>query len=251
MINKMDIYNKASNIRKKLGFDEDMPLPDINVITSQISNLTLVLYPLGNKISGACLSNEKSAVIAINSTMSIGRQRFSFAHELYHLFYDKQMESVICSKTIDKGDETEQKADIFASYLLVPPNSLYERVQRIKEDHEYINIYDIVKLEQFYGVSRMAMLYNLKSEGFLTEEEAGKMYGNPSLIATAMGYPIDLYKPLPEKEQEMTYGYYITKGKELLDNDLISEGKYEELMLDGFRQDIVYGEIPEGGDSID
>ncbi len=38
----------------------------------------------------------------------------------------------------------------------------------------------------------------------------------------------------------MTFGKYIKIAEELRQKSLISKGKYEELLLDAFRSDIVY-----------
>ena len=53
MIDKMDLNNKASNLRKKLGEDSESPI-DIFKLVQKIDNLTLVFHSLGNNISGVC-----------------------------------------------------------------------------------------------------------------------------------------------------------------------------------------------------
>jgi len=45
-------------------------------------------------------------------------------------------------------------------------------------------------------------------------------------------------------------GRYIKRAEELLNRGLISDGKYEELLLEAFRADLVYG-LDEGGDLVD
>ena len=40
---------------------------------------------------------------------------------------------------------------------------------------------------------------------------------------------------------EATFGKYIKLAEELKSKEAISQGKYEELLLEGFRSDIVYG----------
>ena len=119
MINKVELINKAIFIRKRLGEDESSPI-DIFKVVQSIENLSIIFYPLNKNISGVCYKGEKSSVIAINSDMSIGRQRFSLAHELYHLYYDKSASSSVSLLNIGEGDETERNADQFASYFLVP-----------------------------------------------------------------------------------------------------------------------------------
>lgn len=132
MIDKMNLSNKASNLRKKLGEDGSSPV-DIFKIVQRIDNLTLVFYSFGKNISGVCYKGKSSNVIAINSAMSVGRQRFSLAHELYHLYFDDLNKNSISMISIGNGDENEKKADQFASYFLVPPSSLDELVEEIRK----------------------------------------------------------------------------------------------------------------------
>jgi hypothetical protein len=56
-----------------------------------------------------------------------------------------------------------------------------------------------------------------------------------------LGYDDTLYTPTPEDKQYATFGKYIRLAEELKDRELVSTGKYEELLLNGFRADIVYG----------
>ena len=65
-----------------------------------------------------------------------------------------------------------------------------------------------------------------------------------------MGFSTDLYSPLEENKQYRTYGHYIQRVEKLREMNIISEGKYDELLLDAFRDDIVYS-TEEGCDLID
>ena len=104
MIDYADLMTKAERLRKQLGEDNNSPI-DIFALAQGIDRLTIVYYPLGSKISGMCIKGaERRCTIALNSAMTLGRQRFSLAHELYHLFYDKSMKSV-CAKSIGTGNE--------------------------------------------------------------------------------------------------------------------------------------------------
>lgn len=251
MIDKMALSNKASSVRKKLGEDNTSPI-DIFALIFVLENVTLVKYPLGEKISGACLKNNTSTVIAVNSGMSIGRQRFSLAHELYHLYFDEDMITTICPSKIGGGNQTEKYADQFASYLLMPPAALYEKIQEIKiVENRKLTIKDVIKLEQYFGVSRQAMLFRLQEEGELSQSGAADMQKDVIISAAKLGYDTSLYKPTPENENKGTYGHYIKQAENLLQSDIISTGKYEEWLLDAFRDDIVYGDEMKGGELID
>ena len=106
MIDKAKLMTQATLLRGNLGEDSNSPV-DIFSLAQSIEGLTIVFYPLGEKLSGMCIKgNGNNNVIAINSTMTLGRQRFSLAHEFYHLYFDKSMLSV-CAKKINSGKEIE------------------------------------------------------------------------------------------------------------------------------------------------
>lgn len=251
MIDKMQLSNKAAAIRKRLGEDASSPI-DIFSLAQTISHLTLVFYPLGDNISGACLSSNTSSVIAINTEMSLGRQRFSLAHELYHYYFDADKTSSVCSSTIGYGDDNERSADQFASYLLIPSATLYEMIQSYKKGQERkLTFEEVIKLEQYFGVSRQAMLVRLQEEGEISLSELSRFQKGVILSAARLGYDTSLYKPTPHNKSKYVLGHYILQADNLLKSDLISNGKYEEYLLDAFREDIVYGDEEEGGNFID
>ena len=130
MLDKLDLSTKAQELREMLGEDVNSPV-DIFPLVNQIEGLTLVFYPLGDNISGMCVRDNEIQLIAINSTMSYGRQRFSLAHELYHLFFDDESGFNVCSKKLDPKSENEKCADQFASYFLAPYKSLRTAIKRL------------------------------------------------------------------------------------------------------------------------
>ena len=250
MISEMENSNIAAMFRKRFGEDNSSPI-DIFALASTIENITVTFYPLGDKISGACYKSRTSVVIAINSSMSLGRQRFSMAHELYHVYYDKNMSSTICANKIGIGNTTEKTADQFASYLLIPQAALYESIQKIRSNGAgKLSVKDVIALEQYFGVSRQAMLYRLQAEKELTFDEAAEMQKDVIRTAAVFGYDTSLYKPSPANNNKKSYGYYVKQAEKLLTAGIISMGKYEELLLDAFRDDIVFGD-DEGGRFID
>ena len=63
--------------------------------------------------------------------MSIGRQRFSLAHELYHLFFDKEQLSSVSYIQIGKGMKKKKQTSllhIFGSSIIL--YSLLEEIKR-------------------------------------------------------------------------------------------------------------------------
>jgi Zn-dependent peptidase ImmA (M78 family) len=245
---KYELSKLASELRGRLGEDDRSPV-DVFRLAHTIEELTLVFYPMGERISGMCLKGVQDVLIAVNSSMTYGRQRFSFAHELYHFFYDN-MTTVICAQDIGAASDVERDANMFASFFLAPPASLSEQIKAIKAEHGMLDLPDVIRLEQFFGVSRQAMLFRLMEEGELPRQDAEAMRSQIISRALELGYDDALYRPWPESKARMTYGRYIKQAEELLRRGLISDGKFEELLLEAFRADLVYG-LDEGGELVD
>jgi hypothetical protein len=53
--------------------------------------------------------------------------------------------------------------------------------------------------------------------------------------------------PQPDEKKYFVTGEYIRKIEKLTEKDIISNGKREELLMDGFRADIVYNLDEEEG----
>lgn len=248
MLDKMGLSNKARELRENLGVDADSPV-DIFALVQNIEDLTLVFYPLSKNISGACYKGEDSKLILINSNISLGRQRFSLAHELFHAYYDEKMEASLSLSQIGSGDEKEKEADQFASYFLLPQYALEKIIKN--KNNKGLELKDVIRLEQYFGLSHQAMLYRLLDEGFISKDEKNSMQTGIISKAARLGYDISLYYPSSEEKKTLAFGHYMKVAEGLLEDDLISLGKYEELLFDAFREDIVYGENFDGGQVLD
>lgn len=252
---KSEIMIRAGMTRSELGLDDASPV-DVFLLIQGIENLTVVCFPMGDRISGMCLKHSApnaANVIAVNSDTTLGRQRFSIAHELYHLFYDENMRSV-SSKKIGYIDGVEKEADCFASFFLMPPAALRTKINRLyaAKSSKNLSLRNIISLEQYFGMSHQATIIRLRDDGFISVDEAKSLI-NKSVksIAAVMGYNTDLYCASSEEKRYRTYGNYIKQADEALKRRLISNGKYEELLLTAFRADLVYGDDEEGGEIID
>lgn len=241
-----ELDSMAVLLRKRLGEDSISPI-DIFSIACAKEDLTTVLYPMGKNISGMCIKGKRTNLIAINSEMSIGRQRFSLAHEFYHLFFDPELSKSVSCKSFDNGDEKEMEADKFASHFLLPSTALYEQIGQC----ETVRQEQVVRLEQTFGLSRQAMLYRLKEEGKISDRLFESMQSNVQYSASCLGYDTKLYKPTLKEQNTKTIGQYIRIANDLYTRKLISTGKFEEYLLEAFREDLVYGTDDEGDENFD
>lgn len=236
MINRLIIQRRANDVRKKLGVDDNSPIDLISLISTNL-DITLIFYPFNDEISGICI--KAANLIAINSNSTLGRQNFSIAHELYHFFYDGE-KTEISYKNTSPNTKIEREANLFASYLLMPDVSFSRFYNKLTNNStKEIDLQDILEIEQYYKVSRNAVLIRLILDEYITEEESEQYKRDIVKNAKKYGYDVTLYLPslidIPK-----TYGSYLKKALELKELGLISDGKYEEYLLDAFRSDIVF-----------
>ncbi len=246
-MDKADLMTKAAKQRRLLGCDENLPI-DIFPLAQNIPGLTVVFYPMGDNLSGMCVKIEEGlSLIAVNSGMSRGRQRFSMAHEFYHLFYDKSNKA-ICWRDLppSESNQLEREADFFATQFLMPQTELETKVEELsaKRSDGKITLEDIIRIEQYFSMSHKATMLRLKEIPQLPRNRFEEYYNEPGIrnIAMTMGFPPGLYLPVHEKYRYCSYGNYIQMASDIHKLGRISDGKFEELLLAAYRPDLVYGE---------
>jgi len=130
----------------------------------------IVLQPFVGEVSGIVHRNKDgSAVIGVNSSHNIQRQRFTIAHEIGHLLLHTD-ENLHVDKNFPIGlrnelsgqavNENEIEANQFAAALLMPRDLIAKDVKPlIGEDV----LFAIRKLSKKYKVSEQAMSIRLSS----------------------------------------------------------------------------------------
>lgn len=229
----IDLNNLAIKLRKEWGEDDYSPI-DVFGLASLVKNMTIVSMEMPSEMSGMCIKSGNEIIIAINSAMSLGRQRFTLSHELYHAYYDKSMVTYVCTQMAEgKRTDSEKEADKFASFFLAP----YSALDRY-ENNEASDGWDIEKIvlaENFYKISHQAMLLRLLTENRINQSEY-EQYKEVQItkIAEKMGLPLDLYYNSLKTKPFSCTGSYLRKIQEAYERGFISSGKRSELMNDGF-----------------
>ena len=88
-------------------------------------------------------------------------------------------------------------------------------------------------------------------EGEIDSKDIKSMETGVIALAARLGYDTTIYYPSVKDKKKMVLGHYIALAEKLLDEEYISYGKYEEILLDGSRDDIVYGIEGEDGVILD
>lgn len=223
---RQHIETKARDFRRKNGLGETIPvefrslLLDLNILT--------LFKPLSDDFSGMCLKDfeNKYRFMLINSNHPMGRQHFTIAHELYHLYYDTDFSPHKCNPGLSVKSKSEKHADAFAAALLMPETGLRDMIY--KSENESVNMAVVLKLEQYYRVSRKALLVRLKDLNLITKAKSDELSGySPLKTAREYGYETSLYN---SANNGLVIGDYGETARLLFDKEKISEGHYLELL---------------------
>ncbi|WP_423129813.1 ImmA/IrrE family metallo-endopeptidase [Gaoshiqia sp. Z1-71] len=217
---------RAANFRNRFGYSNSEPI-EFRSLLWKLDILT-VFYPLGEDFSGLSVLADDSRFILVNSGQSLGRQNFTIAHELYHLFYDNDFVPHKCNTgQFPSKNSTELKADLFASFLLLPEDGITDMISEREMMQDKIQLSTLLKIEQTYGSSRMALLIRLLSMKLITQSLVVQYSANILKNARQYGYSPALYTRTDEK---LIIGPYATLANKLFDENKISEGHYRELL---------------------
>ena len=207
--NKFIIEKQVSEFR----MDNGLSTSEANTLKSLLLKLNIltVFKPLSENFSGMCLKDaSEHRFMLINSNQPRGRQHFTIAHELYHLYIEERPTPHKCNPGSGK-DPIEQSAD--------PEKEL---------STSNISIATILKLEHYFSVSRTALLYRLLNMKLITETTRSHLAEiGVKHSARCFGYDIALYEPANEG---LVIGDFGEKARCLFEQDKISEGHYLELL---------------------
>lgn len=138
--------------------------------------------PGDDDLSGFLLRDHKQqeAVIGVNSSHHLNRQRFTIAHEIGH-FLLHEWEGVHVDAN-DRGfqikrrdeksstgtDIDEQEANLFAAELLMPAKFLEDDMVKVKKiDLLSDDLGSFAELAEKYGVSTQALTFRLSNLGYI------------------------------------------------------------------------------------
>ncbi len=217
---------KASELRTEWGLSAYEPA-SVRQLLLKINILTL-FRPLRDDFSGMCLKKGNQYFILINSSHPVGRQHFTIAHEFYHLFVQDQVEVHYCNPGSSSTSKQEKEADYFASVFLMPEMGIKRMIPEVELIKKSISIATILRLENYFEVSRSALLIRLKMLKIIPPAEYELLASIP-VIKSAKEYGFDTTLYLPGNEG-LVIGDYGIKARSLFDKGYISEGHYIELL---------------------
>ncbi len=233
-------YNIYENIdyeavkqRNEFGVGEYTPIEFDSILLSQ-RDVTLLSFPMEDRVCAVCAKDNSNKVIAVNSKHTLGRQRYSLAHEIYHLYVQKGFSFSICMDSVNKP-QVEKLADAFASHFIMPREAMYWFMEKklnykLEDIDSLINLEDIIRLEQYYKISHNAILWRLQNEKVICKEQAELFKDDIMRKAKALGFSTNLY--IAQEQENNANGKYVNLAEKLHELSVISDREYDEYLVD-------------------
>lgn len=211
---------------------------DILAVLREEKGLICALMPMDDQISGLILISEHAGIIVINSSKSLGHQRFTMAHEYYHWKYQKSDEYRICNIDKNSNNDEERAANSYASYLLLPEELLIKELSREINETDEMNLEKQVRIGQKFGVSHSFLQNRLKilKVGFVKTNGSIVL----SKLASDLGLDPKLYKATNIK---VVYHDIERLAEEKLNEGVITEGYLKEILNKAEIETIFRGDV--------
>ena len=218
----------AGKMRSELLRVSDSEPLNMKTVLRQLNVMTLY-RPLSDSLFGLSLltPDKQHRFMLVNSNSRRGRQHFTIAHELFHLYYDENPKAHFCGLSADT-DPTERSANLFASALLMPKEGLLQNIPSDEIVSKEVGVDTLLRLEHLYGVSHTTLVLRLKELRVISPAYSEKILACSITYEAAMrGYDSDLYTP---GNEGLVIGDFGSKARKLFDEERISEGHYLELL---------------------
>lgn len=210
-----------------LRVSDSEPL-NMKTVLRQLNVMTLY-RPLSDSLFGLSLltPDKQHRFMLVNSNSRRGRQHFTIAHELFHLYYDENPKAHFSGLSVD-AEPTERSANLFASALLMPKDGLLQNLPSEDIVSKSVSLDTLLRIEHLYGVSHQTMVLRLKELHIVSAALAEELL-SVSIVQEAIlrGYDTSLYS---KGNEGLVIGDFGSKARKLFDEERISEGHYLELL---------------------
>ena len=182
-LSDFEIEEVKKQAREKLGICRKTN----DIIGTQVFSILglyarVIYYPLGDdapwgftRISGS--QNDAGLdkpFIAINTSIPVPCQVFAAAHELYHIWYEKNPDILPEDLLDEEGKETnEKKANRFAAGFLIDEMILRQEIETYRIKH--FDIKAVLQLADIFTVPYQALVKRLSETGYIKIDEKERL----------------------------------------------------------------------------
>jgi Zn-dependent peptidase ImmA (M78 family)/transcriptional regulator with XRE-family HTH domain len=165
------------------------------------------------------VSEEFGPAILLNNKNASWRRNYDLAHELFHLL----TWGMFRVKSKEPSENEEKLADSFASKLLMPQESVQQRIAAMVDEHGGVRLEQLDDLAREFGVSLDAMVYRI-STLFRIKKEDTEQY----LVAAKQ--LAKFHKPRESEKLETLPARYCDLAQRALRNGRLSLIQFAKYM---------------------
>lgn len=215
--------------RARLGLG-DGPIAALREVLEQEVGLRIFYFTMPPKYSALYFCTKQlGGCIAINSSHRWERQRWSLAHEYGHFLTNRNQ--AIIEEDYKRKPETEQFADSFAEFFLMPTAGVTRRFNKVFLAKNDFSLADLAGLADYYKVSLDALTRRLEDLK-LVPTGTGDNVRASKIKVSELQSKLGLKKAPQESELPARYQYL---AFEALEKQVISEPQFARFM----RKDIL------------
>lgn len=232
-IDNVQLELDANYIRQQMQTIATSPVDIYQILKSK--GIIAYFHPLANDaISGMAVKVKDSKgkehlFMMVNTAQKLCKQRFTACHELYHLLFQESFDSSYDKDLFSPQNIEERKANLFASFLLLPEMGIRMLTPYEQQKKDKITLATVLMLEQNFRCSHSTLLYRLQEIGMISRPYLDKLQPNVRLHAREYGYSTELYNPTYRKE---LIGDYNILARRLYENGIIDKEKYHSYIED-------------------
>lgn len=220
--------------RKRLGLGSE-PIVDIRALVEQQGALVYATSIPNGALSGCFALIGEDAWIMVNSASTVGRQRFTIAHEYCHSLAHRDLGFIVC--TAEKPPH-ERFADAFAAVFLMPLESGETYFASDIVAGRSITAERVIEYCYAYGVSYVAAVYRLHNLGLFNAGQRDTLLAvQPIRLASSMGHdvsdprgPFFQQQGLSGQPEDALPRAYRSAAVRAYEEERISEAKLAELL---------------------
>lgn len=213
----------AAAERQRLGLG-DGPIQRLRDILEQDVGLRIFYLKMPAKYSEVYSYNEEiGGCMAINANHPEERRRWSMAHGYLHFLAHRRKPEFHFDDQYQRVPESEQLAETFSRYFLMPTSGLLKRYNDIYRTHTKFTTTNLFTLANYYGVSVEALVRRLEEMELLPSGTWNKLQYR-GLKVRKVQKELGL-EEIPQRPDMMPL-HYQRLAIEALDNGLITEGRF-------------------------
>lgn len=219
----------AQDVRSRLGLGEREPVGNLRKTLDEVG-VHVFVDSLDSKLAGLYSFVEGFGYcILVNRKHPKERMRWTVAHEFGHFLHDRDKPGVDYLRTPIRKPASERFADAFAACFLMPEAGVKRKFDDAMARSGDVNVGDVCRIADFYGVSMMAMTLRLEGLG-LVRKGTWNLLSSSGVKVSDIKREAGVSEGVKAEELETFPERYILLAVQAWSSDMISTSQFASLV---------------------